>query len=319
VRSWRSVSPPTATDELRVNDMRLGLVLPIGPLPMEARQLVQRVDAWIGDLGDAVSSLWVTDHLQWGDEPMLEAWTTLAYAAARWPRLDLGTVVLGQSYRNPGLLAKMAATLQVLTDRRLIVGIGAGWKQDEYESYGFAFPSAGTRVDELNDAVEILHALWTTPGPVTVRGAHHQVVDAWCEPKPDPPPTLMVGGGGARTMAIAARRAEWWSLPDCDTATYADRLRSLHHACDEVGRDRATLTLTWFGRLAVAATTADAVALSAGRWTPERAIVGTPSEVVARIDELAALGVSVLTVEILGLDDPVTHALLHEHVLPRFT
>ncbi|MDA3032310.1 MAG: LLM class flavin-dependent oxidoreductase [Actinomycetota bacterium] len=300
-------------------EIDLGFVVPMGPLRSDTNSFVDDMDRWLEHIGDRVAGLWVTDHLEWSNEPMFEAWTVLTFAAARWPRLPLGTVVLGQDYRNPGLLAKMAATLQCLATTSLVVGIGAGWKADEYESYGYHFASPGQRVAKLDETASILRSLWTQPGPVTVEGDHYRVINAHCEPKPDPIPTLMIGGGGDRTTLIAARQADWWSLPDCSPNVYAERLAVLERHCDTIGRDPHEIRRTWFGRLAVGRTEREAESLSDGEWTRANAIVGTVQQVHDRLDEFASLGVDYFTVDILGLDDPDIRALLTGDILPRFS
>lgn len=290
-----------ATTSAATPDLRpaLGLVLPIGPTPGDPAQVLADVDALLDRLDPHVEDLWVTDHLQWDDDPTLEAWTTLSFAAARWPDLGLGTVVLGQSYRNPGLLSKMASTLQVLSGGRLVLGVGAGWKRDEYDAHNYPFPSGGTRVDELGDTLEILAASWDVDGPVTVAGEHHQVSQAHFVPRPEPRPPLLVGGGGDRTLRLVARHANWWNLPDCSVDHYADRVDELRVACDEIDRDANDIRLGWFGRLGIAASLEGAIGLSAGRWTPDNAIVGTPEQVADRMSEFGALGVDHFALEVL--------------------
>src|SRR5437588_9905647 len=128
-------------------------------------------------------SAWMVDHLQSGNAPMMEGWTALTYMAALHPQLMFGHTVLCQSFRNPALLAKMATTFQYLSGGRFILGLGAGWKEDEYTAYGYEFPSAGQRVDELEETLQIIKALWLAER-ATVQGKHYRVVDATRHPKP---------------------------------------------------------------------------------------------------------------------------------------
>src|SRR6266487_3362705 len=156
-------------------------------------------------------SAWLTDHLQFENRPILEGWTTLTYLAALYPHLNFGHAVLCQSFRNPALLAKMAATLQYMSEGRFILGIGAGWKEDEYRAYGYPFPPARARIAQLDEAVRIIKALWGA-APASFAGEHYRIADAHCEPRPDPPPILMIGGGGERrTLRVVAEQAEWWN------------------------------------------------------------------------------------------------------------
>src|SRR5690349_20640993 len=136
-------------------------------------------------LSPAFTTLWLEDHFQVGDSEHLECLTTLTYLAALYPRLKVGSLVLGQGYRNPALLAKMAANLQALSGGRLILGLGAGWKEDEYRAYGYTFPPVKTRMEQLEEAIQILRALWTT-APATFVGRHYSIHDAYCVPHPSP-------------------------------------------------------------------------------------------------------------------------------------
>ena len=294
-----------------------GLVLPAGPRKGEIGRWLAGLDAVLPELEPYFRSLWMTDHFFWDDDPTFEAWTVLAFAAARWPQFELGPMVLGQSYRNPALLAKMGATLQTLSNGRLIMALGAGWKEDEYHAYGYAYPSPGVRVAQLAEALEILRRMWTEPGPVSYIGREYQIVDAWCEPRPEPLPTLIVGGAGRKTMGLAARYADWWNMPDANFEVYRQRVDVLREQCTAVGRDPDSLRLTWFGRLAVAESRAAAEALSEGKWTAERAFVGTPQEVVAQIRPFVELGVDYFMVEVLDVANPATRRLLLEEVLPH--
>ena len=101
------------------------------------------------------------DHFQFEERDVLEGWTALTYEAALHPELQFGNAVLCQSFRNPAHLAKMGATLQFMTGGRFILGLGAGWHEEEYKSYNYPFPPAGVRVDQLDEYVQIIKAMWT--------------------------------------------------------------------------------------------------------------------------------------------------------------
>ena len=116
-------------------------------------------------LGPEFTTLWESDHFQFTDIPTLEWWTRLTYLSARYEHLKVGSLVLGQGYRNPALLAKMAATLQFLTDGRLVLGLGAGWHDEEYRSYGYEYPSRKERVDQLEEVLTILRLMWRAGRP----------------------------------------------------------------------------------------------------------------------------------------------------------
>ena len=293
-----------------------GLGLAAGPQKNHINKWLDDLDAVLPGLEEYFQSLWMTDHFFWDDDPTYEAWTVLAFAAARWPQFDIGPMVLGQSYRNPAMLAKMGATLQQLSNGRFIMGVGAGWKEDEYHAYGYPYPRPGIRVDQLEDTLEIIKRLWQEPGQVSYQGKHYSIKNAYCEPKPDPIPPIMVGGGGRRTMMLAARFADWWNLPDANFARYEEHAAILRGHCTAIGRDPGSLRLTWFGRLAVAGSEAEAKALSSGKWTKNNALAGTPDQVVEQIQEFIDLGVDYFMVEVLNLTDPNTRRLVLEEVLP---
>jgi alkanesulfonate monooxygenase SsuD/methylene tetrahydromethanopterin reductase-like flavin-dependent oxidoreductase (luciferase family) len=280
-----------------------GLGLPSRPSKEEYPRWLADLDRSLPKLVGHVKSLWISDHFQWDDTPTWEAFTALSFAAARWPQFDVGPMVLGQSYRNPALLAKMAATLQTMSGGRFIMGIGAGWKEDEYHAYNFPFPPVGVRMEQLIDTLEILKRLWTEPGKVTYHGSQYQVVDAYCEPKPDPIPPILVGGSGNRTLRIAARYADMWNMPDVPVEPYAERVKALHEQCENIGRDPSTLRLTWWGRLVVGKTEAEAQARSDGRSTRENSLLGTPQQIVELIEQLIDVGVTYVMCIIPGLPD----------------
>jgi alkanesulfonate monooxygenase SsuD/methylene tetrahydromethanopterin reductase-like flavin-dependent oxidoreductase (luciferase family) len=296
--------------------VNFGLVLPSGPRKLHVQAWLDDLDTYLPGLAGHFKSIWMTDHFFWHDEPTYEAWTVMAFAAARWPQFQIGPMVLGQSYRNPALLAKMGATLQTLSRGRFIMAVGAGWKEDEYHAYGYAYPAPSVRIEQLEDTLEIVTRMWTEPGPVSYHGRHYHIVNAYCEPRPDPVPTIIVGGGGQKTMALAVRYADWWNLPDAQAAVYAQRLTTLKELCEKAGRDLDSLRLTWFGRIAVAESEAAAVALSDGRWTRQNAVVGTPAQVIEQLQEFKALGVSYFMTEVLDITSAETRAAVDE-VLSR--
>ena len=193
-------------------------------------------------LSPEFTTLWVSDHLQFGNEPSLEGWTRLTYLAALFPHLRVGHLVLGQGYRNPALLAKMGATLQHLTGGRFILGIGAGWHEEEYRAYGYGYPSRGARVEQLAEAIQIIRALWTE-SPATFRGAHYSIENAYCEPRPDPVPPILVGSPSPRVIGVAARYADGWSW-DGPMEVYGPPHAELTQACAQIGRDPGSIWLT---------------------------------------------------------------------------
>ena len=144
-------------------------------------------------------------------------------------------MVLGQSYRNPALLAKMAATLAQLTGGRFVLGIGAGWQEDEYLAYDFPFPSPGVRIEQMGEAIDLIRTMWTD-SPATFEGRHYRVQGAYCEPRPTPLPRILVGGQGPRLMRMVAAKADAW-VWDGPLEMYRVPQERLEQSCAEIGRD----------------------------------------------------------------------------------
>jgi alkanesulfonate monooxygenase SsuD/methylene tetrahydromethanopterin reductase-like flavin-dependent oxidoreductase (luciferase family) len=158
-----------------------------------------------------IESFWVSDHFFGGpvgvpDRDCLEAFTLLAALARETTRIRLGVLVAAAQYRNPALLAKIVAGVDQMSDGRFEFGIGAGWKAEEYRAYGYEFPAAGARVEQLKDTLEICQRMWMSDR-ATYHGKHYRIDDAVCAPKPvqRPRPPIWVGGSGPRVMRLAAR------------------------------------------------------------------------------------------------------------------
>ncbi len=200
-------------------------------------RLVDKTFPYLDQVADAFDSLWFPDHVQYGSHDVAEGWSLLAYALARYPDKICGHAVLCNSFRNPAHLAKMAATMQHLSGGRVVVGIGAGWNEEEYRSYGWEFPSPKTRIAQLAESIQIMRALWTDT-PVTFHGEHYQITEAYCEPKPQPVPPVMVGGAGEKfTLRVVAEHADWWNYIYGGREEYARKQAILQEHCRAVGRD----------------------------------------------------------------------------------
>jgi hypothetical protein len=159
-------------------------------------------------------SLWIADHFYGFDDktdPFMEAWTTLTWLAAKFPNVLLCHHVLGQGYRNPALTAKMAATLQMLSGNRFILGIGAGWRDDEYKAYGYEFPRPAVRFAELEELIHICRLMWTQDAP-TFTGKHFHITEAAAPPKPEIVPPVCIGAYGEQIgLPMVGRLADMWN------------------------------------------------------------------------------------------------------------
>ena len=222
--------------------MRFGIFTGLGLTTWEAvRELWTHVDrsGW-----DAAC---VTDHFmpntpdKVGD--VMECWTTLAALAPLTSRMRIGTIVAGNTYRHPAVLAKMAAQVDIVSGGRLICGLGAAWQQNEHDAYGIPFYTVQERLARLDEACQVLKALWTQDRS-TFKGRYYQLADAPLSPKPlqRPHPELMIGGGGEKvTLKIVARHADHWNTwggPD----VLARKGALLDGYCAAAGRDPKSIT-----------------------------------------------------------------------------
>lgn len=265
----------------------------------------------------AYTSAWFIDHLQFEDNDVLEGWTALTYLAALHPELQWGHAVLCQSFRNPALIAKMGATLQFLSGGRFILGMGAGWHEEEYLAYGYPFPGAGVRVEQLDEALHIIKALWTQE-QATFVGKYYQLQEAWCEPKPDPVPPIMIGAIKPKMLRVAARHADWWDVSSASIADYRLYAASFKQACEAVGRDPATVRRSWTGGCACAPTEPEVTKLLEARpqLQPGEDFIGTPHQIIEQMQPFIALGISHFTLDCSGFPHLTTATTLVNEVLP---
>ena len=231
---------------------RLGLQIPNFTFPGVADADLFETIAGIAITADnhGFDSLWVMDHLYQievvgpREHPMLEAYTLLGALAARTSEIALGTMVTGVTYRNPALLAKIVTTLDIISSGRAILGIGAAWNDDEHAGYGYDFPTAKERLDRLEEALQIIPAMFTEP-TASFQGTHYRVQDVLNNPKPirGRIPVLIGGGGEKRTLRLVAQYGDACNLfggPD----DVRHKLEVLERHCADVGRDPAEITKT---------------------------------------------------------------------------
>jgi alkanesulfonate monooxygenase SsuD/methylene tetrahydromethanopterin reductase-like flavin-dependent oxidoreductase (luciferase family) len=186
-------------------------------------------------------AVYLNDHLY---DSTLESWTMLSAMFSRTSRVRGGTLVTSNSFRHPTILAKMTTTVDIISDGRLIVGLGTGNEPDEYATYGLDFPSPGERVRRLEESCQILKAAWSGR-PSTINGQYYSLNAATFAPRPvrQPHPTLLLGVKGDRALQVAVRHAdEWnWNRGHAHTSEFLRRTRRLDELCIEVGRDPASL------------------------------------------------------------------------------
>lgn len=238
---------------------------------------------------DGFDSIWLPDHLLYRNpgaptRGVWECWTMLSALAEATQRVEIGTLVTCNSFRNPAILAKMATTVDEVSHGRLILGVGAGWNEPEYQAFGLPFDH---RVSRFEEALQIIRPL-LREGRVDFAGQYYRARD--CEdlprgPRPQGPP-LMVGGEGPRTLRLAAQYADLWNTGYVGgPGTMAGPLARIKDACRQVGRDPATLGVTAF----VCLWFPDLVSKKPG--FAESPLVGTPKEVAAAMRGYAEIGV----------------------------
>jgi F420-dependent oxidoreductase-like protein len=215
------------------------------------------LDVWrAADEIDVFESGWNFDHFEpiFSDRagPCMEGWSMLAAMAAVTSRVRLGCQVTGMPYRHPSVLANMAASVDVISDGRLIVGLGAGWNQDESDALGIRLPPLKERFDQFEEGVEVVVKLLSEER-ASFQGRHFTLTNAWCEPKPvqRPHPPIAIGGNGERrTLRIVARFAQHWNSTLGDVAAWQAKCAVLDRHCADVGRDPAEIERSVNVRLA---------------------------------------------------------------------
>ncbi|QEO08989.1 LLM class F420-dependent oxidoreductase [Protaetiibacter larvae] len=208
-------------------------------------------------------SLWVYDHFHTvpvpSDEATHEAWTLMSAFAATTSRIRLGQMCTCMSYRNPAYLAKVAATVDLISGGRVEMGIGAGWYEHEWRAYGYGFPRAGVRLGMLREGVEIMHQAWTT-GEATLDGEHYQVSGARVRPLPLQEggiPLWIAGGGEKVTLKIAAQYARYTNFSANDLDEFVHKSALLREHCAELGTDFSAITRSGNFNTVVAPTEAE--------------------------------------------------------------
>lgn len=302
-----------------MRDIQFGLILPAYGLTANMTNYTADVNRVLARAAGHFDSIWMIDHLH----EALESFTTLSWFAALHPSFQFGHTVVCQSYRNPALLAKMAATLQMLSGGRFTLGIGAGWHEAEYRAYGYDFPSAGVRVAQLDEALHIIKAMWTQD-TAAFEGRHHHIRGARCDPRPDPIPKIMIGAFKPKMLRLAATYADEWNVSSTSIERYRQLASGFERACAEVGRDPASISRSWGGGCFCARTQAEAERMAgdynSGEDDPNNFdLVGTPAQVVAQMQPFIDMGVTTFMLDCVGFPDLSPLQLVMDEVLPAVT
>ena len=293
------------------------------PVPVGLNVWSRLVDATFPYFDRVVSpfdSLWLPDHVQYGSNKVAEGWTLLVWALARYPDKQCGHEVLCNSFRNPAHTAKMVATAQALSGGRTILGIGAGWNQEEYLAYGWPYPSARERIAQLADAIRLIRLMWRE-SPATYEGAHYRVANAHCEPRPDPIPPIMVGGHGEKyLLRVVAEHADWWNYGFRDHALHAHKQEVLKAHCRDIGRDYDEISQVVRVGILIADAERDVERLKTApgvRPMADIRLAGTPAQVTDALRAIIEQGAGRLTVNFADAPRPDGTLLFAERVLPN--
>ncbi len=274
-------------------------------------------------------SVWVYDHLHFTYGPTLECWTVLSALAEATKNVRIGPLVTCNAFRYPSILAKMAATVDMISNGRLNFGIGAGWHEAEAKAYGIPFPRGSIRVEMLDEALSIIKGLWTED-KVTFKGKYYSVDDAVCLPKPvqKPHPTILVGGGGDKMLRVIAKYANAWNSGFTDPEGFKGELARLEAACKEIGRNRTEIENTFQSRVIIVEN--DEAALKrAEQWREERkgklddpdwkfAIKGSPKTCIKVLKSYVDVGVTHFTLLFTDVASLKPLQLFAKEVIPEF-
>ncbi len=270
-------------------------------------------------------SIWVTDHF-WNrgvpEADVLECTSAMSALGVATEKLRIGSLVLCNSFRNPGLLAKVLSTIDNLSNGRVEIGLGAGWMEEEYRAYGYPFPSTGTRLRQLEEGIQVMKLLMTEPR-TTFEGRHYRLSDAYCNPKPvqRPHPPITIGGSGEKLMLrIVAQYADRWNCP-AGYRNFEHKLDVLKQHCQAVGRDIAAIDISEQLLVCIGANEAEVEA----KWKVSQrlpfwrtGIKGTPPQVIQQLRERIAKGIRFYTVIFGDMNSDQSVELFAREVMPAF-
>ena len=268
--------------------MHVGVVLP------QAGEWSRVVGAARHAEESGADSIWVVDHLL-GFPPergIYEAFVVLSALASVTERVQLGAQVFCQSFRNPALFAKMAATLDNVSGGRFRLLIGAGWFDTEYQAFGYEFPPGSQRVDELRDTIHIIKGMLAGPGPFSYEGKHYRVTDVINAPAPvQSPLPIEVGAARDRMLRLTAELADGWNCAAAVLPALDSRIEVLAKACEENGRSVSDLKLS----VQIPCSIDDEEGAGHPRlaaFNPQLGLVGSVDDAIARASELSKKGFS---------------------------
>lgn len=287
---------------------------------------------------------WAPDHLMLGrDRAEYECWTLLSAMAGFTEEMNIGSLVLCNDYRNPALVAKMAATLDVISEGRLELGLGAGWHEPEYDAYGWEYRDGFERLMRLDESIRLMKRMWEAGSDgASFDGDHYQIADAPCVPAPvqEPHPEILVGGQGEQvTLKLVAKHADVWNTDvfNGDVETLRHKIGVIEDHCETVGRDPDDIEYSWdghiictrdeekFDRLLDLMTPIqfeeeyqDQAPIETEADAREYFIMGTPEECAAAIERRIDAGVTKFQGWFVDFPDTSGMELFADEVMPEF-
>ena len=273
------------------------------------------------DKYSSIDSIYTYDHflpyyVPDNERNFFECFTLLSAIAAITNRVKVGQLVTCNSYRNPALLAKMLSTLDVISNGRAELGIGAGWHKEEYIQYGYDFPPALTRIEQLDESISIIKSMWMQER-ATFSGRYYSVKDAICNPKPiqKPHPVIMIGGEGEKyLLKVVAKHADRYNHPCGSVQVLKRKISIIKEHCISIGRNHKDVELSTLASCLVRETEEElkgAIRLRKKQLhgiqqvkaAESTSLVGTPEKVRAVMNEYIDLGLTHFVLDLVGLDE----------------
>ena len=322
-----AASKPTATK----HPLRFGL-----QVAQQQTTVEELKDVWKEAETLGFDTLWVNDHLLASVGPPegseLEAWTLLAAMATVTSKVKIGAMVSSNTFRHPVVLAKMATTVDLLSNGRLVLGLGAGWFEREHQAYGVAFPSLKDRTKALGESLEVITKLWAAEPTASFKGEYYTLAEAPFMPKPaqKPHPPIMIGGiGEKRILPLVARYAQMWNIPNLEPAKIAEKGKVLQEACKKVGRNCAEIEWSYLTPLYIKTDPSSAQGLletlaKLRNITTDEArksvLVGDPAAIRQQVQAYIDAGVThfIINLRKPGLYDREGVRLFAKEVMPHF-
>ena len=291
-------------------------------------------DVWQEAEALGFDTLWVNDHLLPSvgpsDGPNFESWTLLGAMAVSTSKIRIGCMVTSNTFRHPSILAKMATTVDHLSNGRLILGIGSGWFKREHEAYGVEFSTMKGRARRLDEALHVITKLWQADPTASYEGKYYSLVDAPFVPKPlqQPMPPIMIGGIGEKlTLPLVARYAQMWNVPILSPGQFAKKNQVLEQYCKDINRDcseieRSYLTPMYLNPSPEAMQKVLQRAMTMRSMTEAEArrtiLAGTPAEIRTQLQAYIDIGVThfIINLRRPGLYDREAVRVFAKEVMP---